>query len=85
MTLVPKDEHQTYLAKLEAEIESLQKRIDALSARIDNMKSIGAPVHAQVELLALMRVMARSLKFAWSDATRMLETGESPSSPRTEK
>lgn len=85
MALVTKDEYQIYLANLDAEIESLQKRINALLVCIDDMKAIGTPVHAQVELLAMMRVMTRSLKFARSDATRVLETGESRSHPRTEK
>jgi hypothetical protein len=79
------DERQIYLANIDNEIDNLGKRINALVARINEMKLAGISVKSQVELHATMRIMAKSLTVARAEATRALNTGENRSHRRAEK
>lgn len=76
------DERQSYLVAIDFQIDHLQQRIAALITRIEDMKSIGATVHPQLELLAQMRITVKSLTVARVDALRILQTGEERARPR---
>jgi GTP1/Obg family GTP-binding protein len=82
-TVMPiEQEYVSYLTALDAEINELLPRIDALGLR---MKSVGAAVQSQVELLAAMKIAMRTLTAAQTDARRVLATGEERAHPRSLK
>ena len=76
------DEQRRYLIAIDFQIDQLQQRIAALIVRIEDMKSIDATVHSQLELLATMRVTVKSLTVARAKALVPLETGEECAHPR---
>lgn len=76
------DEQRRYLMATDFKIDQLQQRIAALIVRIEDMKSIDATVHSQLELLATMRVTIKSLTVARAEAVKTLETGEDCAYPR---
>jgi hypothetical protein len=77
-----KNAQEIYLSKLDAEIELLLQRSNALVAKIAEMTSVGITVHSQVELLGAMRVAMKSLATDRAEGLRVLETGENRTHPR---